>query len=99
MPNTHYIEPLIAYDAKYEKAFQQVFGKYACAGSLRWLRHTSTLDGENVDRKGALTRGYHNFHRSRIKAIKGVTACHAKYDSSKTKAQEDQFKQQKTTDQ
>jgi len=99
MPNSHDIEPLIAklrFDSKYEKAFQQVFGKTCVCRELTMAAvyvkshgiNTITLDGDKVDRKGALTGGYHDFRRSRIEAIKNVAACRAKYDGSKTRAQE-----------
>jgi structural maintenance of chromosome 3 (chondroitin sulfate proteoglycan 6) len=99
MPNSHDVEPLIAklqYDAKYEKAFQQVFGKTCVCRELTMAAayvkshgiNAITLDGDKVDRKGALTGGYHDFRRSRIEAIKSVTTCRAKYSGSKIRAEE-----------
>ena len=99
MPNSHDVEPLIGklrFDAKYQKAFQQVFGKTCVCRELTMAAayvkshgiNTITLDGDKVDRKGALTGGYHDFRRSRIEAIKNVTVCRAKYDGAKTRGQE-----------
>lgn len=99
MPNSHDVEPLIykiQYDPKYEKAFQQVFGKTCVCKELTMAAayvkshgiNTITLDGDKVDRKGALTGGYHDVRRSRIEAIKSVTTCRVKYDGSKAKSQE-----------
>jgi len=99
MPNSHDIEPLIQkiqYNPKYEKAFQQVFGKTCVCKELTMAAayvkshgiNTITLDGDKVDRRGALTGGYHDVRRSRIEAIKSVTTCRGKYDGSKAKSQE-----------
>ncbi|KAF9524116.1 structural maintenance of chromosome protein 3 [Crepidotus variabilis] len=98
-PNTHEVEPLIEkinFDPKYEKAFQQVFGKTCVCKELTMAAayvkshgiNTITLDGDKVDRKGALTGGYHDVRRSRIEAIKSVASCRTKYDSGKAKSVE-----------
>jgi len=50
--------------------------------------NTITLDGDKVDRKGALTGGYHDIRRSRIEAIKSATTCRTKYEGSKARSQE-----------
>src|SRR6266545_721982 len=99
MPNSDDVEPLIQkirYDPKYEKAFQQVFGKTCVCRELTMAAayvkshgiNTITLDGDKVDRKGALTGGYHDIRRSRIEAIKSATTCRTKYDGSKARSQE-----------
>lgn len=99
MPNSHDVEPLIGklrFDAKFRKAFQQVFGKTCVCRELTMAAayvkshgiNTITLDGDKVDRKGALTGGYHDFRRSRIEAIKNVSICRTKYDGAKTRGQE-----------
>ncbi len=96
MPNSHDIEPLIQkiqYDPKYEKAFQQVFGKTCVCKELTMAAayvkshgiNTITLDGDKVDRRGG---GYHDIRRSRIEAIKSVTTCRGKCDGSQAKSQE-----------
>ncbi|KAJ3504676.1 hypothetical protein NLJ89_g7812 [Agrocybe chaxingu] len=98
-PNSQDVEPLIdklRFDRKYEKAFQQVFGKTCVCRDLSIAAayvkshgiNTITLDGDKVDRKGALTGGYHDVRRSRIEAIKSVRTWRAKYDAEKTRSQE-----------
>ncbi|PPQ75658.1 hypothetical protein CVT24_010578 [Panaeolus cyanescens] len=71
MPNSDDAEPLIDklnFDPKFEPAFQQVFGKTCVCRDLTIAAayvkshgiNTITLDGDKVDRKGALTGGYHD---------------------------------------
>ncbi|KAG6844405.1 hypothetical protein H0H87_007164 [Tephrocybe sp. NHM501043] len=91
-PNAQDAEPLInklRFDPKFEKAFQQVFGKTCVCRDLTIAAayvkshgiNTITLDGDKVDRKGALTGGYHDVRRSRIEAIKSVTAWRSKFEA------------------
>ncbi|KAF8191692.1 structural maintenance of chromosome protein 3 [Pholiota molesta] len=98
-PNSQDAEPLLdklKYDRKYEKAFQQVFGKTCVCRDLAIAAayvkshgtNTITLDGDKVDRKGALTGGYHDVRRSRIEAIKGVKTWKGKYDAERGRAAE-----------
>ncbi|KAF8904142.1 structural maintenance of chromosome protein 3 [Gymnopilus junonius] len=98
-PNSQDAEPLIdklKYDPKHEKAFQQVFGKTCVCRDLTiaaaYVRshgiNTITLDGDKVDRKGALTGGYHDIRRSRIEAIKNVKTWRGKYDAERAKSEE-----------
>lgn len=98
-PNSQDAEPLIEklkFDRKYEKAFQQVFGKTCVCRDLTIAAayvkshgiNTITLDGDKVDRKGALTGGYHDVRRSRIEAIRSVKTWRAKFDAEKARAQE-----------
>lgn len=98
-PNSQDAEPLIdklRFDPKLEKAFQQVFGKTSVCRDLTiaaaYVRshgiNAITLDGDKVDRKGALTGGYHDVRRSRIEAIKNVKTWRAKYDAERAKSEE-----------
>lgn len=98
-PNEDDAEPLIdklKYDPKFEKAFQQVFGKTCVCKDLTiaasYVRshgiNTITLDGDKVDRKGALTGGYHDVRRSRIEGIKNVATWRSKYDADKKRSDE-----------
>ncbi|KAI0030417.1 hypothetical protein K488DRAFT_30253, partial [Vararia minispora EC-137] len=58
----------LRFDTTYAKAFQQVFGKTCVCRDLTVAAayvkshgiNTITLDGDKVDRKGALTGGYHD---------------------------------------
>ena len=82
-PNAPDAIPLIQklrFDPAHEKAFKQVFGKTCVCRDLTIAAayvkshgiNTITLDGDKVDRKGALTGGYHDVRRSRIEAIRNV---------------------------
>ncbi|KAG9052490.1 Structural maintenance of chromosomes protein 3, partial [Serendipita sp. 407] len=79
-PDVEEVEPLIKqleYDPKFEKAFQQVFGKTCVCKDLalasKYARshdlNTITIEGDKVDRKGAISGGYHDVRRSRMDAI------------------------------
>ena len=78
------------------KAFQQVFGKTCVCRDLTIAAayvkshgiNTITLDGDKVDRKGALTGGYHDVRRSRIEAIKAVTSWKTKHATDDRRLQE-----------
>ncbi|KAK7466460.1 Structural maintenance of chromosomes protein 3 [Stygiomarasmius scandens] len=99
VPNAADAIPLIdklRYDEAHEKAFQQVFGKTCVCRDLTIAAayvkshniNTITLDGDKVDRKGALTGGFHDVRRSRIEAIKNVTTWRAKYEEENRKSRE-----------
>ncbi|KIL54854.1 hypothetical protein M378DRAFT_33235, partial [Amanita muscaria Koide BX008] len=92
-------EPLLGklrYDAKHEKAFQQVFGKtWVCRDltvAAAYVKshgiNTITLDGDRVDRKGALTGGYHDVRRSRIEAIRNVAVWKDKFEAEDKRLKE-----------
>ena len=86
----------IRFDATHQKAFQQVFGKtWVCRDltvAAAYVKshgvNTITLDGDKVDRKGALTGGYHDVRRSRIEAIKSVSSWRMKFDADEKRAKE-----------
>lgn len=99
MPTGPDAEPLLSkliYDPKFEKAFSQVFGKTCVCRDLNIAAayvkshgiNTITLDGDKVDRKGALTGGYHDVRRSRIEGIRNVTSWRDKFESESTKSKE-----------
>lgn len=99
MPNEADCEPLLEklrYDSKYDKAFRQIFGKTCVCKDLTiaasYVRshgiNTITLDGDKVDRKGALTGGYHDVRRSRIEGIKNVTTWRAKHEADRKRSDE-----------
>lgn len=98
-PNAQDAIPLIdklRYDPAHQKVFQQVFGKTCVCRDLTIAAayvkshgiNTITLDGDKVDRKGALTGGYHDVRRSRIEAIKTVTTWRAKFEAEEKRAKE-----------
>ena len=89
-PEVEEVEPLIRrlqYDPKFEKAFQQVFGKTCVCEDLtlaaKYARshdlNTITMEGDKVDRKGALTGGYHDTRRSRMDGINAYKHWKAKH--------------------
>ncbi|KAG8952494.1 Structural maintenance of chromosomes protein 3 [Tulasnella sp. 424] len=77
----------IQYDPKLDKAFQQVFGKTCLCEDLTvaaaYVRshnlNTITVLGDKVDRKGALSGGYHST-KSRLEIIKNVRTWSAKHE-------------------
>jgi structural maintenance of chromosome 3 (chondroitin sulfate proteoglycan 6) len=70
----------LKFDRAYIMAFEQVFGRTIICDDLttaaQYTRshglNSVTLEGDRVDRKGALTGGYHDVRRSRLDAVKGV---------------------------
>lgn len=97
LPHTPEAIPLLEklrYSPEYETAFQQVFGKTCVCRDLTLAAayvkshniNTITLDGDKVDRKGALTGGFHDVRRSRIDAIKSVTQWRVKHDEDSRKS-------------
>jgi structural maintenance of chromosome 3 (chondroitin sulfate proteoglycan 6) len=98
-PNAQDAIPLIEklrYEPAHQKAFQQVFGKTCVCRDLTIAAayvkshgiNTITLDGDKVDRKGAMTGGYHDIRRSRIEAIKNVTLWRSKFEAEGKRSQE-----------
>lgn len=99
MPNAQDAIPLLKklqYDPIHEVAFRQVFGKTCVCQDLTIAAayvkshgiNTITLDGDKVDRKGALSGGYHDVRRSRIETIKNVTIWRLKYEENSQRAKE-----------
>ncbi|KAJ7109178.1 RecF/RecN/SMC [Mycena epipterygia] len=98
-PNAQDAIPILEklkYDATHQKAFQQVFGRTCVCRDLTIAAayvkshgiNTITLDGDKVDRKGALTGGFHDVKRSRIEAIKSVTSWRAKWEVEDARSRE-----------
>ncbi|KAH9942278.1 structural maintenance of chromosome protein 3 [Epithele typhae] len=99
VPNAQDAIPLmekLRFDPNHLKAFQQVFGKTCVCRDLTIASayvkshniNTITLDGDKVDRKGALTGGYHDVRRSRIEAIRNVTVWRAKFAENDARLKE-----------
>lgn len=86
----------LKFDELHRKAFQQVFGKTCVCKDLTvaaaYVRshnlNTITLDGDKVDRKGALTGGYHDVRRSRIEGVRAVKSWGEKYERNASRLQE-----------
>jgi structural maintenance of chromosome 3 (chondroitin sulfate proteoglycan 6) len=99
MPNAQDAIPILdklKYDAALDKAFQQVFGKTCVCRDLTIAAayvkshgiNTITLDGDKVDRKGALTGGFHDVKRSRVEAVKSVTSWRTKWEAEDGRSKE-----------
>ncbi|CAE7135950.1 unnamed protein product [Rhizoctonia solani] len=99
----------LQFDPLHRRAFEQVFGKTAVCENLQvaaaYVRshglNTITLEGDKVDRKGALTGGYHDVRRSRIETIRAVKHWTQKYEAdskilAEIKAQDAQLEQEIT---
>ncbi|KKF94544.1 Chromosome segregation protein sudA [Ceratocystis platani] len=91
MPRTADAIPIISkikYDAKYDKAFQQVFGRtILCpnlniAGQYARSHHVDgiTMDGDTTSKRGAMTGGYVDPRKSRLETVKAVGKWRDEYD-------------------
>jgi structural maintenance of chromosome 3 (chondroitin sulfate proteoglycan 6) len=98
-PNADDAIPLLEklrYDPAHAKAFQQVFGKTCVCRDLTVAAayvkshgiNTITLDGDKVDRKGALTGGYYDIRRSRLEAVKNVATWRSRVAAEEARSRE-----------
>lgn len=98
-PNAQDAIPLIdklRFDPMHLKAFQQVFGKTCVCRDLTIAAayvkshgiNTITLDGDKVDRKGALTGGYYDVRRSRLEAINSIMSWKSKFTANDKRLKE-----------
>lgn len=83
----------LSFDEKLLPAFKQVFGKTIICPRLdiaaAYVRscqglNAITLDGDQVDRRGALSGGFHDPGRSRLDAVKSVQTWLARVDAAQT---------------
>lgn len=99
LPTTNEAFPLLGklrYDEAYTPALQQVFGKTCVCRDLAigaaYVKshgiNTITLDGDRVDRKGALSGGYHDVRRSRIEAARAVGNWRTRADEEGARSRE-----------
>ncbi|KAG0331227.1 Structural maintenance of chromosomes protein 3 [Podila horticola] len=85
----------LRFDPKYTKAFEQVFGRaiicrtleIAATYSKSYNLNGITLDGDRVDRKGALTGGYLDTRNSRLNSIKSIKSFNAKFQAATERCQ------------
>lgn len=85
----------LRFDPKYIKAFEQVFGRaiicrtleIAATYSKSYNLNGITLDGDRVDRKGALTGGYLDMRNSRLNSIKSIKSFNAKFQAATERCQ------------
>jgi len=84
MPRAHDAQPLISkieYDPKFEKAFQQVFGRTIVCPNLAVASQYArthgldaiTPEGDTTNKRGAMTGGYVDMRRSRLDAVQRVS--------------------------
>lgn len=99
VPNASDAIPLIdklRFEPMHLKAFQQVFGKTCVCKDLAIAAayvkshgiNTITLDGDKVDRKGALTGGFYDVRRSRLEAVNSVVTWKAKFTADESHLRE-----------
>ncbi|ODA79642.1 hypothetical protein RJ55_05236 [Drechmeria coniospora] len=78
----------ITYDAKFEKAFQQVFGRTVVCPNLavagQYARSHGldgiTVEGDTANKRGAMTGGYIDPRKSRLEAVKAANKWRAEFE-------------------
>ncbi|KAL1296696.1 hypothetical protein AAFC00_000172 [Neodothiora populina] len=78
----------ISYEARFDKAFQQVFGKTIVCPNLQVAAQYArthavgaiTPEGDRADKKGALTGGFHDPRSSRLDGVSKVTQLRDEYE-------------------
>ncbi|CDH49768.1 chromosome segregation protein [Lichtheimia corymbifera JMRC:FSU:9682] len=86
----------IQYDARFQKAFEQIFGNVAICPNLEVAASYSkshnlsvvTLEGDRVDRRGALFGGYVDLQHSRLDAAKKLRTWQTKLTEETKRGQE-----------
>ncbi|KAI5465707.1 condensin complex component SMC3 [Mariannaea sp. PMI_226] len=92
LPRSNDAVPLlskIAYDDKFEKAFQQVFGKVVVCPNLtvasQYARSHGvdgiTAEGDTTNKRGAMTGGYIDPRKSRLEAVQAVNKWRDEYET------------------
>ncbi|OTA03754.1 protein for structural maintenance of chromosome protein 3 [Trichoderma parareesei] len=90
-PNSNDAVPLlnkIKYDPKFEKAFQQVFGKVVVCPNLavaaQYARSHGvdgiTAEGDTTNKRGAMTGGYIDPRKSRLEAVQAANKWREEYE-------------------
>ncbi|WVO12564.1 hypothetical protein L204_100168 [Cryptococcus depauperatus] len=80
----------LRFDREYVMAFEQVFGRTIICEDLQTAAHYTrshglnavTVEGDRVDRKGAMTGGYHDIRRSRLDAVKATKRWRTDHDTN-----------------
>lgn len=91
MPKAHDAVPLlskITYDAKYDRAFQRIFGNTVVCPNLQVASQYSrshnvdsiTPEGDTTNRRGALSGGWIDPQKSRIKAVRAANKWRDEFD-------------------
>jgi structural maintenance of chromosome 3 (chondroitin sulfate proteoglycan 6) len=82
-PSTTTVKPITEYmqfNRVHDKAFMQIFGKTLLASNLESASNVArmhkmncvTLEGDQINAKGALTGGYHDARTSRLRATRDL---------------------------
>ncbi|WRT67771.1 uncharacterized protein IL334_004744 [Kwoniella shivajii] len=98
-PKANDAVPLIhklKFNREYVMAFEQVFGRTIVCDDLQTAAqytrshnlNSVTMEGDRVDRKGALTGGYHDVRRSRLDSVKAAKKWRNTYENDSTRHQE-----------
>ncbi|KAF4506898.1 hypothetical protein G6O67_006934 [Ophiocordyceps sinensis] len=91
LPRSNDAVPLISkisYDSRFEKAFQQVFGKTVVCPNLavasQYARSHGvdgiTAEGDTTNRRGAMTGGYIDPRKSRLEAVQAASKWREEYE-------------------
>jgi len=86
----------ITYEKKYEKAFEQVFGKTIVCPNLATASQYArshgvsaiTPEGDRADKKGALTGGFHDPRSSRLDGVRHVQTWRTEYEKHRNRGDE-----------
>ncbi|KAI8055720.1 SMCs flexible hinge [Syncephalis plumigaleata] len=86
----------LRYDARFAPAMQQVFGRAIICPNLEVASQYAkehqltavTLEGDRVERKGALTGGYHDHRKSRLEAAKRTSQLREQLREQETRQQQ-----------
>ncbi|KAJ5066087.1 structural maintenance of chromosomes protein [Anaeramoeba ignava] len=87
---------VLEFDPKFQKAFEHTFSKHLICKDLetamdyskRFGKNCITLDGDQVLRKGALTGGFHDKRKSRLKSMQSIKSCRENVQNYQQKHQE-----------
>ncbi|KAL1884453.1 Structural maintenance of chromosomes protein 3 [Paecilomyces lecythidis] len=99
MPKASDTIPMIEklqFDSKYEKAFQQVFGKTIICPNLQVASQYArshgvnaiTPEGDRSDKRGALTGGFHDARSSRLEGMKNLSKWREEYEAKRNRGTE-----------
>ncbi|GAD96183.1 chromosome segregation protein sudA [Paecilomyces variotii No. 5] len=99
MPKASDTIPMIEklqFDQKYEKAFQQVFGKTIICPNLQVASQYArshgvnaiTPEGDRSDKRGALTGGFHDSRSSRLEGMRNLSKWREEYEAKRNRGTE-----------
>jgi structural maintenance of chromosome 3 (chondroitin sulfate proteoglycan 6) len=97
LPKANDAVPMISkleFDKKYQKAFEQVFGKTVICPNLQIAGQYArshgcsaiTPDGDTTNKKGAMTGGYIDPRKSRLQAVRALSKSQDEYEALRQQA-------------